>query len=733
MIASHREGRPRPHDADHTVPLTDDLHRPSFTGLLATMAAVCLVVWLVLGGNQASTQLTTLALSLSLALLAAFIIGRRWPRLGGAVLSLGLGVTICLVALAMGSDLVFSFLAVPVVAAGIIVSPVAALPAAAAAIAALLLCGVTGQTFEMLAVLNALIAVTIWTSLRPQRQLLLNTWQRGLDALRLADQLRAKQGELNRTIKALDLSYQLLEKTNRELAVAQREAEQLRDLRHRFATNLSHELRTPLNIVLGFANLIYRSPELYGIEEWNDALMRDVAQIQRNARYLSQLVDDVVDLARIDALAMPIRREMTSIRQAIDESVEAISSVASGKGIELVVSTPPGLPDLPLDPVRIRQVLFNLLSNAVRFTDQGRVEVGVTLREAEVEIAVHDTGRGIPPADLSTIFNEFYQVGRPKTAPDSGKGLGLAIAKRFIQLHGGRIWADSVVGEGSTFHFTVPTSDAEGARSRAARPVPLPKRRQPPQVLTVSRDDSAALYLGRRMEGYTFTHCANLESVRQALVSQHPVAVLVDASLGWSPAVVRGELSGGGTCPPVIECPLPNTGWLSGGAEFTAVLTKPIMADRLLAAVAQAAGGNGDGRPRHVLVVDDDRGFVQLVSRTLESGGGAYQTECAYSGEEALRKMRRSAPDCLLLDLMLPGMNGFDVLAEVRADAALHELPVVALTASTPGEDQLASEGVVFALSKAGHFRPGELSTLLTTALDLASGEMLLRDSDAAR
>ncbi|MHB1475515.1 MAG: response regulator, partial [Dermatophilaceae bacterium] len=262
---------------------------------------------------------------------------------------------------------------------------------------------------------------------------------------------------------------------------------------------------------------------------------------------------------------------------------------------------------------------------------------------------------------------------------------------------------------------------------------PLPKRRQLPQVLTLSRDDSAALYLGRRMEGYTFTHCADLQAVRLALETHRPVAVLVDASLGWSPASIRGELGGAGPCPPVIECPLPNTGWLSGGSEFTAVLTKPVMADRLLAAVSRAAGGNGDGQPRRVMVVDDDRGFVQLVARTLEANSGAYQVESAYSGEEALRKMRRSVPHCLLLDLMLPGMNGFDVLAEVRGDAALHSLPVVALTASTPGEDQLASEGVVFSLSKGGHFRPGELSTLLTTALNLASGEVLAQDSDAAR
>lgn len=732
MTASQIEPLPGRHDGADSTPLTDDLHRPAFRGLLVALSAVCLGGWLVLGANQTSQALTVLSVALTLSLLAAFLVGSRWPRLGGAVLSLGLTATVHVVALTLRTSLTYAFLAAPIAVSGLVVSPLAAVPTALFAIVTTYLGGVTGQALTVLALLHVLTGLIVWVSARPQRQLLLITWKRGLDALRLADELRAKQGELNRTIKALDLSYQLLEKTNRELAVAQREAESLRDLRHRFATNLSHELRTPLNIVLGFANLIYRNPQLYGVEEWNDVLMRDIAQIQRNARYLSQLVDDVVDLARIDALAMPIRREMTSLRQAIEETVEAVSSVAEAKGVKITVAGPANLQDLPLDPVRIRQVLFNLLSNAARFTDQGKIEVQYRTLETEVEVVVRDTGRGIPAEELSTIFNEFYQVGRPKTAPDSGKGLGLAIAKRFVQLHGGRIWAESVVGEGSAFYFTLPLTRTDGARSKSASPTTLPKRRQLPQVLTISRDDSAALSLGRRMEGYAFTHCADLESARVAVQAQHPVAVLVDSSLGWSPSVVRGQLSSAGPCPPVVQCPLPNSGWLSGSSGFDAVLTKPILADRLLAAVAKVGQDNGNREPRRVLVVDDDRGFVQLVARTLETAAQPFETEAAYSGEEALRKMRHSPPDCVLLDLMLPGINGFAVLAEIRSDGALRGIPVVALTASTPGEDQLASDGVVFAMSKAGQFRPGELSTLLATVLDLASGDDSLRGSDAA-
>jgi signal transduction histidine kinase len=296
--------------------------------------------------------------------------------------------------------------------------------------------------------LPAITGVVAWLAFRPLYGILQLSCQQCARATMLSEELRDQRGKLNRTIKDLDASYQLLQQTNRQLALARREAEELRLLRHNFATNLSHELRTPLNIILGFVRLIYLRPDLYGYSSWREPLLKDLAEIRRSADYLSELVSDVVDLARADAFTMPLQRQMTDLTRLIDESVALARSLAKDKQVTVTAACAP-VPEVYVDPMRVQQILFNLLSNAVRFTEAGSISVKSEQQGAEVIVSVADTGRGIPENELTSIFNEFYQVGRPKSDPDTGKGLGLAIAKRLVQLHGGRIWAESTPGQGS--------------------------------------------------------------------------------------------------------------------------------------------------------------------------------------------------------------------------------------------------------------------------------------------
>jgi len=694
---------------------------PSLQTLLVVWGAFCVSMWVVLGRGAINLPLLLHAASLTVTLLASYLLACHYPRLAGVLLLSGTMGSVVLTATAGGSPDALLLLTPIIVAAGGLLTPRASLLWAGMAAALALWLQPPGEKAGSYAILFAVTGVSTWAAFQPQYSLLFLAWGRGAAAAKLTEQLRDERGELNRTIKALDLSYQLLEKTNRELALAQREADALRDLRNRFATNLSHELRTPLNIVLGFANLIYRNPHLYGFEQWEDVLLRDLAQIQRNARYLSQLVDDVLDLARIDALAMPLRRELTAARQVVEEAVEAVSTLAASKALVLVVDCDPALPELFVDALRIRQVLFNLLSNAVRFTEHGSIRVEVRGSDSEVCFVVRDSGRGIPPDELSTIFDEFHQIGRPKTEPDAGKGLGLAIARQFVQLHGGRIWAESVIGSGSVFTFTIPFAGARASRLRISSPLPIPRRRKAPTVLVLSRDDSAALYLGRRLEGYDFVPCLAPDTMGAALEEVHPAAVLLDATTGIGVEEVRAALDGRWSDLPLLSCPLPNMGWVSGDGDFRLVLTKPVSAEKLLSALAEVLPD--DGPDLSVLVVDDDRGFVQLVARTLQASGRGYRWDTAYSGEEALRKARRTPPACVLLDLMLPDMSGFDTLAAIRAQPGLAATPAIAVTAATPGEDQLASEGASFGLERGGPFRPGELVALLSSVLGLVSGE----------
>ncbi|MGQ9556040.1 MAG: hybrid sensor histidine kinase/response regulator, partial [Anaerolineae bacterium] len=571
----------------------------------------------------------------------------------------------------------------------------------------------------------------VWLALRPLSHLTRWSWQNNLQVTHLLEQLRDQRGQLNRTIKDLDASYRLLEQTNRELGLARREADTLRDLRNRFATNLSHELRTPLNIILGFSELIYLNPQLYGYRNWSAILMNDLSEIHRNAGYLSQFIDDIVDLARVDALAMPMNREPSHLGQLLEEVVQTLGSPAREKGLLVEVACDQDLPPLYIDPLRIRQVIYNLLANAIRYTDQGSIVISATTAGGEVVVSVADTGRGIPAHELETIFDEFHQVGRPKERKDVGKGLGLAIAKRFVQLHGGSIWVESEPGRGSTFRFTLPLGEKTFSPTKQTTALPLPKLEDKPLVIVVNDDGATAHYLRRRIPAYDFLPAEDVEATRALLRARRPVAVIANQpALATEPERGSSLLEELPDSTPLIACPLPTADWIADPERFTTVLTKPVSCESLREAITKALGSHEGAS---ILVVDDDRGFVQLVMRMLQSTpGNGWRGVPAYSGSEALAKMKRLKPDIVLADLLMPGMSGFELADRMHQDIALTDIPVVAVTAATPGEDQLASEGASFSLWRSSPFRPGELAGLLSLVLDLTTGSLIV-SPDTAR
>ncbi|MGQ9554443.1 MAG: hybrid sensor histidine kinase/response regulator [Anaerolineae bacterium] len=703
---------------------------------MTTAVGAALAWWVLASKDTSVVTLSWVSIALTLLTLSclplaqvSFVAGKvlflcAWS--GGAVVCLHLAIP--------GTELLFL---VPALGAGALLKSWAA-PLVGIASAVLVGVARPGQAFQLVGI-TVLVSTGIWLVLRPLHNLLERHAKQSLQAISLAEKLRDQRGELNRIIKDLHLSYQLLEKTNRELAIACQEADMLRDLRHRFATNLSHELRTPLNIILGFSRLIYAKPELYGYPGWHDELRRDLAEIQRNAGYLSELVDDIVDLARVDALAMPVRRETTDLRQVIGEAVHAASSLTRSKDVEIAISYSDGIPPLLIDPVRIRQVLYNLLTNAIRHTDQGLVTVQVQPAGDEVIVSVRDTGCGIPKGELETIFNEFHQVGRAKDRPDSGKGLGLAIAKRFVQLHGGRIWAESELGQGSVFSFTIPLTDKSVILLSENSVAPPPaKLRGKPVVLVANDDGTASSYLKRRIEDYEFLPCPRAGELAELTRLYDPVAAIVNRP---PPGKIWFTASGDGQQEswesleqalaglPVIECSLPSGSWLFAHERFRAVLSKPISQEHLIAILQEVLPAAS--KPS-ILIVDDDRGLVQLVLRMLQASGSDYQVATAYGGEEALQRMHQSAPDVVLLDLLMPEVDGFQVLAQMSQETALRDIPVIAMTAATPGEDHLAASGAAFGLMKRETFRPGELISLITAGLGLISGRFPLAQGSAA-
>ncbi len=501
---------------------------------------------------------------------------------------------------------------------------------------------------------------------------------------RLLEMVRDRQAELSRALKSVELANVIQRRTQRELAEARRQAEEARRMKEQFAANISHELRTPLNLILGFSELMYLSPEVYGDLRWPPTLRRDVYQIYRASRHLLEMIDDILDLSRFEMVGFTLNKEPTSLEPLLRGTIEIAQDLFRGRPIRLEVEIEPALPMLEVDRTRIRQVLLNLLNNAQRFTEAGTVRVEAKRAGDEVVVSVSDTGPGIPADQLSRIFDEFYQVDRSLRRAHGGAGLGLAICKRFIEAHDGRIWAESEVGRGSTFSFALPIPDQylPISRPHVERPVEMTWPRGRPRILVVDPDPSVAALIRRHIEEYDVVQVDRMEQVAEEALIHHPQAIIRNVPPGSHRCQPEISLP-----VPVIECSLPSREWVASDLAVTACLTKPVMAQQLLAEIEKL------GDAHRILIVDDDRGFCQLVERMLEASGQGFEVRHAFDGSDGLLTMRAWRPDLVLLDLIMPGTDGFQVLEEMQHDPALLGIPVVLLTVTGYAEDALMQRG----------------------------------------
>ena len=249
------------------------------------------------------------------------------------------------------------------------------------------------------------------------------------------------------------LDFQRLEEQNRALEAANREIERANQAKSEFLAHMSHELRTPMNAVLGFTEMILDG--IYGdVPEEIDGVMKE---IDRSGRHLLELINDVLDLSKIEAGEMELHTGECSPELCVEDAILSMEVLAEQKGLRVVREVEEGIPAFTADEMRIGQVLRNLLSNAVKFTKEGEIGVGARREGGDVVFWVRDTGVGIPEEEQASIFEEFHQVSGTVAKGQQGTGLGLSLCQRFVRMHGGRIWVESVVGEGSTFWFTVPT------------------------------------------------------------------------------------------------------------------------------------------------------------------------------------------------------------------------------------------------------------------------------------
>jgi signal transduction histidine kinase/CheY-like chemotaxis protein len=536
----------------------------------------------------------------------------------------------------------------------------------------------------------ALSATLAWQVVRTLYTALDWAWMMQERADQLLETARDRQGELSRALNSLEKTDWILRRARRELIIARRQAEKARLMKEQFAANVSHELRTPLSLLLGFSEVMHLSPEVYGDIEWPLALRRDVYQIYRNSRHLLAMVNDVLDLSRFEIVGFTLEREPTRLEALLRDVAEIAAYLFRGKPVQLAVKATPGLPELEIDRIRIRQVLFNLLNNAARFTDEGSVRVETTRVDGEVVIAVSDTGPGIPEDRLPHIFEEFYQIDRSLHRKHGGAGLGLAICKHFVEAHGGRIWVESQTGVGSTFRFTlpIPGQHVPVAHLTMSRPVELCAASTKPLILVVDPDPTVVSLVGRHVETCDVIQVDDPGRVTEATMLHHPEAIVYNVPPeGKAP---RADLAGDGSISlpvPIIECSLPSQAWLTNELAVMSCLTKPFSAEMLLREI------NRLREVHDVLVVDDDRGFCELVERILQTSGRDVTVRQAYDGEDALLAMAQSRPDLLLLDLIMPNVDGFQVLREMERRAELRKVPVVLVTATSYSEDTLANHG----------------------------------------
>jgi signal transduction histidine kinase/CheY-like chemotaxis protein len=449
-----------------------------------------------------------------------------------------------------------------------------------------------------------------------------------------------------------------------------------------FLASMSHELRTPLSAILGFSDLMRHEP---AVDDAVTVPTEWVEHVHRGGEHLLALVNDVLDLSKVEAGRMELRYESFDLASAIAELVNGLRPLADRKDLTLVVQA--GTFPLVADRGRFRQVLYNLVSNAIKFTPPGgRVSVSAEEAGDDIRLTVADTGVGIAPNELPVIFDEFKQVGMAKDR-EGGTGLGLALAQRLAEAHGGSIDVDSTLGEGTTFTVLLPRRREAAETPAASVPTPAlePVPASPGDILVIEDDPSAIRLLREYLEpiGYSLRHATDGENGLAMVAEQRPLAILLDVLVprvdGWE---VLRQLKADPAMRdiPVVMVTIVDereVGLALGAVDY---LVKPVQRVALLACLERIGiTATATERPPTILAVDDEPAALQLVEGYL--AGSGFEVLAASSGREALDLVQEHDVDLVICDLVMPDIDGFEVVAELKADARTAPIPILICTA----------------------------------------------------
>ena len=535
-----------------------------------------------------------------------------------------------------------------------------------------------------------------------------NTNEIGRLASALASMVENLKGAHRRTLdinagleKTVRDRTEELQRKNRQIEAQNKKVMEASRLKSQFLANMSHELRTPLNAVLALSEIL--ANEMSG--PLNGEQVKQVSIINRSGKSLLRLINDVLDLSKIEAGRMVVEKAPMSLHSLITLMVDTLKPLAEDKNLSLTTKLAPGLPEfIKADEHKLRQILINLIGNGIKFTERGgvRLEAGFTAKPAMISFVITDTGIGIPPDAVERVFDEFCQADGSTTRKYGGTGLGLTISKRMAELMGGTLTVDSTTGEGSTFTLTVPYETAPPVPASPTEALRRVRMQVPePSLMSTGDDSSTALhdtrpvvlvaedeqdnlyimkkYLNRLGCQAIFARDGNevLEKARK----YRPIAITLDLVLpkknGWD---VLSELKTDPQTrhiPVIIASVLDNQerGFCLGAYRY---LVKPITETDLADTVLQIQAAERKDVKR-VLIIDDNVVDSDLMARLLSEN--KYDVLRAARGEEGISTAAREKPDLILLDLTMPGMDGFEVMEGLKRREETRAIPVVIYTA----------------------------------------------------
>jgi len=496
------------------------------------------------------------------------------------------------------------------------------------------------------------------------------------------------------------LEEQLRQK-NEELEDQNRRVQEANRLKSEFLANMSHELRTPLNGIIGFAELMHDG-KVGAVSKDHKEYLGDILT---SSRHLLQLINDVLDLSKVESGKMEFRPENVDLTKVVGEVRDIVRTLAAKKRLRVELEVDPDLTSVLIDPAKLKQVIYNYLSNAIKFTpDEGRVTVRARSEGAgSFRLEVEDTGIGIRPEDLGRLFVEFQQLDASATKRFQGTGLGLALTRRIVEGQGGKVGVLSTPGTGSTFFAIFPRVSKVRAEvtEEPLGSAPLLARDGAPRVLVVEDDGEDRAWMLRTLAeaGYaTVAASSGGEAIRLAR-EQTFDAVTLDLLLpdlsGWD--VLRAIRAEGPnmTIPAIVVTVVAEHG-AGVGFQIQDLLVKPVRRADLLAVLERA--GVQPRSDRSVLIVDDDPLVFKLVKPMLEEQG--YQPMYAADAQSGLREAAARHPAVVLLDLLMPGTDGFEFLQEFRRTDVGRRTPVIVwtvkdLTAHERARLQASAQAVV--------------------------------------